>query len=516
MSESRRGVFARNIFSNMAGYAVSAAVALFLTKYVQESLDQYAYGLWLVVVALTGYYMLLDLGVRSAVGQYVTRYLAKNDIDGVNRTLGTAFRLLVYVALLALFVTIGLSLTLPMWVKDLGTMDAVDAQSAMLIIGGGVSVGLPMALFSSVPYARERFDIINAILITENILRAVLSVAVLSYGGGVLSLAIVVTAVQLLAGVARVFFAYRLLPGLHVRMSNFQRDSVRELGSFGLYNFLVNAADRIVLHTDVIIITAIIGSSITPLYANGAMLIPFYMQLVLMVTWTLTPYATACDARGDRAALASLLLNGTRGSVFLAAVIGAGLYFTGGEFLHLFLPEKNLVNPAYQNSAGILLILTFATLARASSSCGRQILFGMRRMRLLAGLSFTEAVLNLGISLILVHTHELAGVAYGTLIPVILVYTIAQNYFVGRLVDVSHAEHIGQILRAAVPVGAAMSLVGLWLEDWLVADTWLRFGLKVVLLLVPVVPIGYLIVMNRDERRDLWQRLPFGQQGSAA
>ena len=40
--------------------------------------------MWALLVACTGYYGLMDLGIRSAVGQYVTRYWAKDDIDGVS------------------------------------------------------------------------------------------------------------------------------------------------------------------------------------------------------------------------------------------------------------------------------------------------------------------------------------------------------------------------------------------------------------------------------------------------
>ena len=118
MTQSRRGVFVRNIFSNTAGFLVTAAVALFLAKYVQEALGKSANGVWQVLIALTGYYALLDLGVRSAVGQYVTRYSATGDIDSVNRTLNTALRLLLCVAGLALGVTIVLSWTLPLWLDE--------------------------------------------------------------------------------------------------------------------------------------------------------------------------------------------------------------------------------------------------------------------------------------------------------------------------------------------------------------------------------------------------------------
>ena len=129
------------------------------------------------------------------------------------------------------------------------------------------------------------------------------------------------------------------------------------------------------------------------------------MSLVLAITWTMTPYATACDAKGDRDALRRLLLQGTRGSLFVAAVIGAGLLIAGEDFLNIWMDPKFLDgNTSYM----VMVYLAWATLARASTSCGRQVLFGMRRMKLLATLAAVEATLNIGLSVVLVHLLTVA------------------------------------------------------------------------------------------------------------
>ena len=70
----------RNIASNWAGYAVHVAVAFFLNAVCYSSLwGETRYGIWTLVIGITGYYGLLDLGVASGMTQYLTRYLAAND-----------------------------------------------------------------------------------------------------------------------------------------------------------------------------------------------------------------------------------------------------------------------------------------------------------------------------------------------------------------------------------------------------------------------------------------------------
>ena len=58
----------------------------------------------------------------------------------------------------------------------------------------------------------------------------------------------------------------------------------------------------------------------------------------------------------------------------------------------------------------------------------------------------------------------------------------------------------------------AMWLVSEWLDTWLVVDSWQSFGLEVLLLLIPVLPIGLFVVATKDERRVILSKTPFGRR----
>src|SRR5215467_13756276 len=78
-----------NIVSNWAGYVVQVVIAFLLTPYILHFLGETRYGIWALVMGLTGYYGLLDLGISAGITQYLTRYIAMKDIDGLNRTAST-------------------------------------------------------------------------------------------------------------------------------------------------------------------------------------------------------------------------------------------------------------------------------------------------------------------------------------------------------------------------------------------------------------------------------------------
>ena len=90
----------KNVGSNSLGYAVNLIVGLLLTPFIENRLEG-GYGIWSLIVSFVGYYGLLDVGIRSAVGHYVATYHAQRDAERVNRTLSTAMALMLLVALVA-------------------------------------------------------------------------------------------------------------------------------------------------------------------------------------------------------------------------------------------------------------------------------------------------------------------------------------------------------------------------------------------------------------------------------
>ena len=503
MPVSRKGVFARNISSNLAGYLVNAAVMFLLTPFVLQQLGDGAYGIWSVLIATTGSYGIFDLGIRSAAGLYLTRYAAQQDTEGVNRSFSTAFVLLSGLAVLGLLVTAGIASELPAFLgsRGGGEIDAQavgqDARAAFLVIGASVSLCLPLALYQAVTYAKERMELSNGLGILERLLIAALSVWSLQADYGLFGLSCVVGGVQLLIAAARVVVARKLMPRLRVSPSLFSRGAVRELLSYGVYNSLVNAADRVVLAAGAVVALVAIDQYAVTAYENGAKLIPIYTQLVLAVTWTITPYATKLDAQGDTAQLRRLLVEGTRGSTFLAAVIGGGLLFVGESILGVWLGPRYIDGQDFVSSGYILRLLALGSLARAASSCGRQVLFATRRVRALAAMSAVDVVFTLGLSACLVGPMGIAGLAWATMIPAWLIYFGWQSVTVCRSVGLPLAQLVKAQLTSIAPTLAAMFSFDLFMREWLPGLSWVEVLARSAVMFAASLMVGYSIVRAR-------------------
>src|SRR5258708_21842392 len=80
----------KNVGSSWFALGVNILVGLLLSPYILHHLGDDAFGLWVLIFSITGYYGLFDLGIRSSIVRYVAKYSASGERDKLDRLISTA------------------------------------------------------------------------------------------------------------------------------------------------------------------------------------------------------------------------------------------------------------------------------------------------------------------------------------------------------------------------------------------------------------------------------------------
>src|SRR6266576_2101979 len=139
----------KTVSSSWFSLGVNILVGIFLSPFILHRLGDTAYGIWVLIFSITGYYGLFDLGIRSSVIRYVSTYTATNNNDGLNRLINTS--LATYTPIGALSMAATLCGTL--FADSLFRIPAEFLHTArwlFLIVGTAVSLGFPTGLFGGV------------------------------------------------------------------------------------------------------------------------------------------------------------------------------------------------------------------------------------------------------------------------------------------------------------------------------------------------------------------------------
>ena len=485
----------RNIFSTWVGYLITLLVGFLLAPFVVHRLGNTGYGIWTLVVSLTGYFGMLDLGLRQSVGRSVAHYIALNDKENVNRTVSTALAMLGAAGLLALLATVVVYLSFNIFKVEQHLEST--ARTALLVAGLNIALVLPFAVFSAVLVALERFDVINCITICGALARATLVVTFLNLGHGMTTLALITFAVSISEYSVMAACAQSLYRPLRPRWSFVARTRCKELFTFGIYRFVWIVANQLIFYTDSVVIGMFLNAAAITYYAIAGSLINYGRNIVSLATDTLYPAATRLDAKNDMAGLRELQIFGTTIALLVGLPLCLGYVFLGKQFITLWM------GPGFNLSVVILAILTIPQFISMSQYISSLILVGMAKHQVLAYIALAEGIANLILSIILIRKIGVIGVAWGTVIPHFISTALVVPLYTLRTLRMRWTDYVLKAfvrpVCCAIPVAGICYLFSIWIET----PSWLEFAAEVVTICAIFLVLSYLVCLTAEQQAAL-------------
>src|ERR1700751_1047822 len=80
----------KNVGSSWVSLGVSILVGVFLSPFILHHLGDTAFGVWVLIFSVTGYYGLFDLGIRSSVVRYVSKFTATKEDEELDKIVNTS------------------------------------------------------------------------------------------------------------------------------------------------------------------------------------------------------------------------------------------------------------------------------------------------------------------------------------------------------------------------------------------------------------------------------------------
>src|ERR1700691_3052417 len=137
----------KNVSATWLGLLVHALTGFFLSPLILHKLGDEAFSLWILVFALTGYFGLLDLGIRSSIVKYTAKFIATDDADQLSRYLSTSMAFYMGIGVVILFATTAGFFYLHLLFKIPNEMLG-NARMLLLLSGAGIAITFPLTVFA--------------------------------------------------------------------------------------------------------------------------------------------------------------------------------------------------------------------------------------------------------------------------------------------------------------------------------------------------------------------------------
>lgn len=488
----------RNVLSNWTGYAVVIGVTFFLSPFVVHALGDSGYGVWVLVGSLTGYFGLLDLGIRPAIVKFAAQYQALDNARKINEVVNTSLVVSSVLGLITALATMVLAYFSPQLFK-VAPEYLDDLRIVVMLVGVKVAIDFPFAVFGALFNAFQRFDLNNLIGISFFLMRSLLIVVFLKLGGGIIELGMIMLIGGVAEALVRLFACYHIFPALKISFSLANRETLKMLYSFSLFIFLIGLASQITFYSSSIIIGAFLSASAITYYAIGANLIEYLKNLVAQMTMTITPVASAFDAHNDNERLTKLLLIGTRYCLLVILPIGYVYLVMGQTFISLWM------GPSYgPSSSRVLAILTVSCFGFLSQLVSGSILYGLGKIKTLAVANLTSAAVIIALTLALVKPYHIYGVALGTAIPQTIYGTIFLPLYICQVLGLKPWQYLRKSFLPPLVASLPFLVLVLLIEYTVAIDSLAVLGLAVAGAFVAYAVCVFFIGLDTFHREALW------------
>src|SRR5262245_45262520 len=426
MSLKKRAL--KNVMSSWGGLATNIAVGFFLSPFILHHLGDEAFGLWVLIFSLTGYYGIFDFGIRSSLVRYVSKFEATSDKDQLAKLVNTSLFNYTCIGLLLMVPTVLGSL----YVERLFQIQPRflrDARILFVMVGTSLALGFPLGISGGILEGLQRFYLMNWTNIVPTLVRAVMIIYVLRHGLGLLSVALITVSLPLITSAVRAIIAQRLL-AIPYGWKYVDRHSLRQVANYGLVTFIIIIAARLRFKSDAVIIGTFLSATAITYFAIGARLVDYATEVVTSMAQIFTPMSSQFHAIGDHERLRKIFIAGNRACAFVMFPICVSLVVMGKSVIEAWM------GPRYVSSYIVLLILLIpTTLYYAQAGSGR-ILFGTSQHKPLAYVALIEGVANVILSIALVRPLGIVGDAIGTAIPLLCTALIFLPRHMCRLLEV--------------------------------------------------------------------------------
>jgi len=461
MTKLDKSQILKNIGSSWFSLGVNVLVGIFLSPFIMHRLGDSAFGIWVLIFSVTGYYGIFDLGIRSSIIRYVSKYTATGQSDELARHINTSLATYTGIGALSMLVTIVLSFYVDHLFKIPPAMHS-EARWILLMVGASVSLGFPLGVWGGILEGLQRYYLLNWTAVGMSLVRAGLIVVLLSHGYGLIAIAIITVAIPLIVAAGRIVIVHYLLP-LPYGPKYVDRQAFHQMAHFSGATMLIIVAQQLRFQTDQMIIGSMLTAAAITYFTIGGRIMSYAFQVVAALSQVFVPMSSQSEAVGNLDRVRKIYIAGNRACALIAFPITATVLILGKSMIEVWVGRR-YVPLSYPTLVVLCIPMSLLMMQGASS----RVLVGMGRHRQLATVSVIEGIANLILSIALVRPLGIVGDALGTAIP--LAFTML--YFLPRHMRKQLAVPVRTFLREAytlpfllvLPFVAVLFLMRTWFQ----------------------------------------------------
>ncbi|MFC1517605.1 oligosaccharide flippase family protein [Candidatus Margulisiibacteriota bacterium] len=412
--------FSRNIQYQAFGILTSTIVTFFLTPFILHRIDHSLYGIYILMYSIVNYLNIMDFGISAAVIKYVAQYNAKQDWEKLQKIINLTLTLFLFIGLICGTFLFAFSFFYER-VFHVTSQFITNGRYFMWITGVELVFAMFFLPIRGALNGLQRADIIKKINITSTLLKLPIAVYFFNIFPPTTAFLIYLILDGILLNILYLSSIYRLFkicPQYKFKFLYFDKSTFHKIFKFSIFVFLSGITNLVIFQTDNIVISVFSSATLVTYYSIGLALASQMRQINSILGGPIFLAVAHLAGLNDKDKNHFMLFKGTK----LMNAIYAPIILITVVFCEVFI--LNWLGPKFSISILPARLLLVYWIFNGHLETATGFLTTKGHVDILFYANFGNALSNLVLSIILIKYLGIAGVALGTLIPMIIFCTI--------------------------------------------------------------------------------------------
>ncbi len=485
------------VFLSFATLIFEVLSSLVLTPFIIRSFGQSEYGVYSLVLSITAYLTLLDLGVGNSVIKFASKYIGDNDKEKLNKFAGIIYSYYFIVAIIVLIIGVVLYFVFPTaFGKGLSTEEILLAQKLLIVSIVNMSITIGTSGFFNIANSFENFYATKGIMLIFMVIRIATSF-VLLYNGFRSFEIILLNTITVFLGRFIIVLIVLLKHKVVGTLRGVKWIDIKEIISFSFVILLAMIATQINGIADNVLLGILVENAtpIIAIYSVGATISLYYQSFGNLVNGVLMPgvvkkiekNATSIELENE------MIKFGRINTIFLGLILIVFI-FNGQFFINHWAGVEN------QQAYYVAIILMVPWFLIMVQNIGLQMLLAKNKHKVQAILKFLIVAINVAITIFLIRINALIGAVVGTAISLLLGDFLVMQIVFKKYLKINLFRYYRELFKGIGLCLFASCVIGLIFLFIPMGDT-LRFFLSCSIMSLVYILCLLIFGLNRDEKR---------------
>lgn len=492
---SKISIIGKNIRFRFLTTILGLILTFFLFPFIVRHTGQELYGVYLIVMTVTGYFGLLDLGVMSALTKYVSEYNGGGDAGEINRIINASFSFYVCIGLIAALFLFGCSLYFDRFFR-IEVQNVVLSRQLFTIAAISALFTWPLSTFRGTVQGLNLWHIEAMVNMTVGILNAISAFIIFTAGYGIVLYIIVSQTLNILGSMA-LYLVSKKKTSFTISFPYLDVKTFRFIFNFSSFMFLGSLVSIFLFQIHNFIIGYFISMSAVTIYAVAYGMQNYFRVINSAIgapPWTM---ASEMEGRGDYDGQRTLVLKATKftTAIFLPVILITFffaepfiIHWMGSGFQESVLPARIIIlfwlfNGTIEPAAGML----------SAKGIVKKPLY----------ISILVAIANVAIGLALIKFIGITAIAIGLTLSMIIIGAPLYLRLSLRVLNVSFIEYFSKGVKSNLLLYLFVVVLSLvLLMYWYPKNIYFTLFEMAVIYLISLA-LYYFVILGKDEKVEI-------------